>query len=148
MVFSQHLLWFLIGTGFLIAEFMLPGFIMIFFTIGCWVTALIVWQFDFLVTEQILIFITSSLVTLFLLRKYLIDTFSGDSSNDIDTSFDDVVGETAEVIKEIKRKSRGEIKYRGSFWTVIADDNISSGARVRIIEKVPGNEIIYKVKED
>ena len=148
MEFSQHLIWFLIGVGFLIAEFILPGFILVFFTIGCWITALVVWQFDISTTQEILIFISFSLVTLFLLRKYLMEIFGGDSGDDMDTSFDDVIGASAEVIKEITPNSRGEIKFRGSFWVAIADELIKPETTVTIIEKVPGNEIVYKVKEN
>ena len=90
MEFSQHLIWFLIGVGFLIAEFILPGFILVFFTIGCWITALVVWQFDISTTQEILIFISSSLVTLFLLRKYLMEIFGGDSGDDMQFKFQKV----------------------------------------------------------
>ena len=37
------LLWFLFGLGIMVLELVQPGFIVIFFGIGAWVTALLVW---------------------------------------------------------------------------------------------------------
>ena len=70
MEFSVSLLWFLLGVLFLVAELIIPGFVLIFFTAGCWVTALTVWLTDIDLSIQILIFTVSSLVLLFTLRKF------------------------------------------------------------------------------
>jgi membrane protein implicated in regulation of membrane protease activity len=67
---SPSLIWFLIGVVFLIAELLVPGFILIFFTAGSWIAALIILLINIELSIQILIFIVSSLILLFTLRKY------------------------------------------------------------------------------
>ena len=41
MSMSSPLIWFLIGVVFLVAELFLPGLILIFFTGGCWIVAIL-----------------------------------------------------------------------------------------------------------
>jgi len=67
---SSELLWFVVGLVFMLAELALPGFVIIFFGIGAWVTAVcvalgIVDSFN----GQLAIFLISSILTLVLFRK-------------------------------------------------------------------------------
>jgi len=52
MILSSSLIWFLVGVAFLIAEIALSGFILIFFTAGCWIVALVTWLFEIELTGQ------------------------------------------------------------------------------------------------
>jgi len=131
MNFSPSLLWFLAGVAFLIAEFLAPGFILLFFTIGCWIVGVTVWLSDINLTIQILIFITSSLVLLFALRKYFIKTFKGSARDNIDDRYSDSkIGKTGTVTKAITPNIPGEIKVMGSFWKAVSDINIEEGQPV------------------
>jgi len=53
MILSSSLIWFLVGVAVLIAELAMSGFILIFFTAGCWIVALVIWLFDIELTSQI-----------------------------------------------------------------------------------------------
>jgi len=146
MNLSPAIIWFLVGVAFLFAELYFPGFILIFFTAGCWIVALIVWLTDIEKSIQLLIFTVSSLVLLFSLRKYSIKIFKGTSSDDIDDCYaDSKIGKTAIVTKAITPTTPGEIKAMGSFWRAISDVNIEEGQSVIITGQESKDGLTFKV---
>lgn len=147
MIFSPTLTWFLVGVAFLIAELAMPGFILIFFAAGSWVTAVTVLLVDMELTQQILVFTISSLVLLFALRKYGLKTFKGNMTRDIDDDYrDSKIGKTAVVTKTIAPHREGEIKVMGSFWRAIADTEIETGRSVIIEGQISEDGLTFKVK--
>lgn len=147
MILSPSLIWFLIGVAFLIAEIALSGFILIFFTAGCWIVALVTWLFDFELTIQILVFILSSLTLLFTLRKYSLKIFKGKTRDSIDDHYtDSKIGKTAIVTKTISPNMPGEIKVMGSFWRAIAEEAIEEGQSVLVDSQESEDGLTFKVK--
>ncbi len=147
MILSPSLIWFLVGVAFLIAEAIMPAFILIFFTAGCWIAAVVVWLFDIELTNQILIFLVASLILLFTLRKYSLKIFKGKTREDIDDHYtDSKIGKTAIVTKKIAPNVPGEIKVMGSFWRAIADEEIKEGTSVLIETKESEDGLTFKVK--
>lgn len=147
MNISPSLIWFLAGVAFLIGELALPGVILIFFTAGCWITALLILFFDIELTSQILIFIVSSLTLLFVLRKYSLKIFKGKTLDSLDDDYtDSKIGKTAFVTKTITPDMPGEIKFTGSFWRAAADVEIEKGQSVLIESQEPGDGLTFKVK--
>jgi membrane protein implicated in regulation of membrane protease activity len=147
MLLSPSLIWFLAGVGFLVAELLVPGFILIFFTAGCWIAAIALIVIDISVATQILLFLSSSLVLLFTLRKYSLKIFKGKISDDIDDHYSDaIIGKTAIVTKSIMRGRPGEIKAMGSFWRAIADNSIEKGNTVVIESQESEGRLTFKVK--
>ena len=147
MTLSTQLIWFLIGVAFLIAELAVPGFILIFFTAGCWIVAIVSWLFDIDLTSQILIFIVSSLALLFTLRKYSMKVFRGKTRDIIDDKYaDSKIGKTAIVTKAIAPNLPGEIKVMGTYWRAIADDEIKAGSPVLIETQESEDGLTFKVK--
>ena len=74
---SIYLIWFLIGTGFLIAEFVMPTFIMFFFALGAIVVSIVTACFELSINSQIMLFALSSIISLVLLRNYMKKIFKG-----------------------------------------------------------------------
>jgi inner membrane protein len=147
MTISTTLIWFLVGAAFLIAELMVPGFILIFFTAGSWITALAVWGLDVQITGQIIIFIVSSLALLLILRKYGLKTFRGQTAEDIDDNYaDSKIGKAAVVTKAISPHLPGEIKVSGSFWRAVAEVEIEEGRSVLIEGHEAQDALTFKVK--
>ena len=147
MDISPSLLWFLAGVAFLAVEFIVPGFILIFFMAGCWITGLAVWVIDISLTTQIIIFTVSSLILLFTLRRYSLKTFKGTTLENADDSSTDIkIGKTAIVTKEITAGIPGEIKAMGSFWMAVADTDIAIGQSVVIENKESEDGLTFKVK--
>ena len=147
MILSASLIWFLVGVAFLIAELAVPGFILIFFTAGCWIAALATWLFDIELTRQILIFVVSSLTLLFTLRKYSLKIFKGKIRDGVDDHYaDSKIGKTAIVTKSITPNVPGEIKVMGSFWRAIAEMEIEEGRSVLIENQASEDGLTFKVK--
>ena len=147
MPLSPSVIWFLVGVAFLIGELGLPGVILIFFTAGCWIVALVTWLFDIELTNQIVIFIVSSLTLLFVLRKYSLKIFKGKARDSIDDYYtDSKIGKTAIVTKTITPNMPGEIKVMGSFWRAIAEEKIKEGNSVLIESKESADGFTFKVK--
>ena len=145
--FSAPLIWFLIGVVFLIAELLIPGFILIFFTVGSWIVALLVWLIDIDITYQILIFIAASLIALFTLRKQGLKIFKGKTRDTSDDHYDDSkIGKKAVVSKEINPNLVGEIKFMGSFWRAVSEVQIKEGQPVIIEKQESEGGLLFKVK--
>jgi len=138
-MFSASLTWFLIGVVFLFAELAMPGLILIFFCFGSWVAALTLLFAGVSVQVQLVVFLVSSLVLLFTLRKVFMRTFGGRLKDGADKELSDrAVGRQALVTTAIRPAVPGEIKFRGSFWRAAADVDIPEGATV-VIEG-PGSD--------
>ena len=147
MLPSPPLTWFLIGVLFLIFEIAMPGFILIFFTAGSWVAALTVWLFNVQLTGQILIFLVSSLILLFVLRKYSLKIFRGGAVDNIEARLtDSKIGKRAVVTKKITSGMTGEIKIMGSFWRAVADVEIEEGKNVVVKGQATGDRFTFKVE--
>jgi len=147
MNLSPSIIWFFVGVAFLIAELFLPGFILIFFTAGSWIVGLMVWAVDIDWSIQIAIFVFSSLIFLFCLRKYSIKTFKGTTRDDLDDRFaDSKIGKTAIVTQKIVPGALGEIKVMGSFWRAVSDAGIEKGISVLIISQESEDGLTFKVK--
>ena len=146
MPISLYLIWFLIGIGFLIGEMVVPGFILIFFTAGSWIVAGTVFFLPELeLTTQIIIFIVSSLVLLFTLRRYGLNTFKGGSKSGVDEEFSKI-GQKALVTEVIDQDGYGEIQLDGTFWRATADVQIDKGHRVIVAGQEANNSMVLKVK--
>jgi len=142
-VISPILAWFLVGIAFFVIELALPGFIIFFFGIGAWCTALAVFLLDLSLSAQLGVFLVTSLVTLFLLRQYIQTVFIGTSQHDDPSVKAQPVSDTGVVAEDIVPPAKGRVKYGGSFWRAEADMPIKSGSVVQIIEQ---DNLVVKVR--
>lgn len=145
---SPALIWFLVGVVFLVSELFVPGFILIFFAAGSWITAVFVWVFGVGLTAQIILFIIASLLLLFTLRKIGLRTFRGETLEKTDNqTLDAKIGKTAEVTQKISPHSPGEIKVMGSFWRAVADTEIEAGTSVIVESQESEDGLTFRVKQ-
>jgi inner membrane protein len=127
------LMWFLLGIALAFLELYLPGFVVLFFGVGCLATAGALLLWDLSLTHQILCFIATSIASLLLLRKWLMRVFRGASTDQSGEGFDDFpYGKRVTVLKTITPKNSGRIQYRGTTWDAVADETIETGATVEI----------------
>ncbi len=144
---SPALIWFFAGVIFLVAELMMPAFILIFFTAGSWIAGLCAWLLDVSFTMQIILFVCSSLFFLLTLRRYGLKTFKGSTRNDVDDAYaDSKIGITALVTTSIRHGREGEIKMQGSFWRAVADVDIPEGDSVIIEGQIADDGLTFKVR--
>lgn len=136
---QSELYWFLLGLVLLVAELVLPGFVIVFFGIGAWITALCIFLgITTTINAQLLVFIGSSLVTLVLFRKRGERYFTGRVSRKLDdvAALDDVKGERAVVIEDIlPANMSGRVEFHGTSWKATADREIKTGTPVEIVAR-------------
>jgi len=147
---SIYLIWFLIGVGFLIAEFIMPTFIMFFFAIGAIVVSIASAYFDLSINFQIMLFALSSILSLVLLRNYMKNVFKGNESKGEDKYFDNSIDSNkniAIVSETIDPNSFGEIKYKGTFYKAQSEDSIDKGKKVKIVSKGDEQASFFTVEE-
>ena len=147
---STYLIWFLIGVGFLIAEFIMSTFIMFFFAIGAVVVSIVTAFYDLSINSQIILFALSSVISLVLLRNYMKNIFKGDESKGKDKYFDNSIDSNkniAIVSKTIQPNNFGEIKYKGTFYKAQSESSIDEGKKVNIVGKGDEQSSFFKVEE-
>ena len=147
---SIYLIWFLIGTGFLIAEFIMPTFIMFFFAIGAVIVSIVTAFYDLSINSQIILFALSSVISLVLLRNYMKNIFKGNESKGEDKYFDTSIDSNkniAIVSKTIEPNSFGEIKYKGTFYKAQSENSIDEGKIVKVVSKGDEQGSFFTVEE-
>jgi len=147
---SIYLIWFLIGIGFLIAEFIMPTFIMFFFAIGAVVVSIVTACYDISINSQIILFALSSIISLILLRNYMNNIFKGNESKGEDKYFDNSIDSNknfATVSKTIQPNGFGEIKYKGTFYKAQSENLIDEGKKVKVVTKGDEQGSFFKVEE-
>ena len=145
---APWLIWFLLGIALALLELYLPGFVVLFFGVGCLATAGALLLWDMNLTYQILIFIVTSIASLLLLRKWLMRVFRGASPDKSDMGFDDFPhGKHVTVLKTITPKNSGRIQYRGTGWDAVAEETIEAGATVEIERYAADSRQVFFVRK-
>lgn len=144
---SPEITWFVLGIVLLAFEMALPGFVIFFFGVGALLTAAATLLFPINLNGQLIVFLISSLASLFLLRKYIKRTFFGvtlDSDEAVDSALASR-GERAEVVKDIIPPAEGKVKYSGTTWRALSEHQIDKGQIVTIMSQ---DGLIMHVKKE
>ena len=141
---SPGLLWLSIGVILFIMEMAVPGFILFFFGLAAWITAVGSYFFDWTLNIQLGVFLIASLVSLFGLRSFVKKIFIGDSKEDEQDTILAKGGEKCTVSIAIHPPAEGQVKFGGSFWRATSDEEFAEG-EVAIIEKQ--EELLITIKK-
>lgn len=147
-IVSAWLIWFVVGVGLAFLELLVPAFVIIFFGLGCWVVAgaQLLWQLS--LTQQFVLFIVATLLSIVLLRKWLMNIFRGKLEDRSDAGFDDFPkGAHVSVTQRITPEVHGRIQYRGSFWDAAADEAIEKDETVEILRHADDSRKVFFVKK-
>jgi len=135
MEISPIIIWFVVGLVLILMEFVVPGLVIVFFGLGAWVAAIIVAIFpEMAFWVQMMIFTVFSVATLVLLRGSLKKRFFSNQEGAESEGLDDYIGQKAIIEKEIKN-GEGKILFKGVSWSAYADEDISEGTKVTIVDK-------------
>jgi membrane protein implicated in regulation of membrane protease activity len=135
-IFTQPaLIWFFIGLGLILFELAVPGFVLIFFGVGAWCTALLTYLTGMGLIWQIAFFVAASVITLVLLRKYLKKKFFSEEKGSPSTLEDEFIGKTAVAETDIVPDVGGKVSFKGTIWTAKSDTKIIAGSTVVITGK-------------
>lgn len=128
-------IWFIVGFVLFILELAVPGLLLLFFGAGAWIVAISTWIFDLPFEAELGIFIVSSLVLLFSLRKQLKRKFFDAKENKQGVLDDEFVGKTATALTSFSSNAFGQVQFKGAPWKAKSDSNIEEGDLVEIIDK-------------
>jgi inner membrane protein len=144
---QSGLAWFLLGAALLILELSTPGFLAIFFAAGAWITAILIWLHIISGSSMpIVVFLLVSVVSLSFLRRRLaavVGRRMGTAQN-TERALDDIIGKSAKVTEAIDASAQtGQVDFRGTTWTAVADQRIEAGTVVEIVDR---NNLALQVK--
>ena len=127
---SPVLIWFFVGLGLVLLEFVVPGVVLVFFGIAAWVVTLLVWGgvLDNS-AAQLAVFTVASLALLFGCRRYVKKWFVGDSQVDAPEGIEDILGKNVTVIADIPGgQATGKVELKGAEWSARADAPLERGS--------------------
>lgn len=135
-IFSRpELVWFILGLALLLLELVLPGFVIFFFGIGAWVTALICLITNPGINLQVIIFAITSILTLLAFRKMIQNKFIYARNDRSDAVEDEFTGKEAIALTDIGAGKSGKVEFKGTNWNAESDSEIHVGQKVIILEK-------------
>ena len=139
--------WVFLGLLLAAFELIIPGFLVICFSVGAFASALLAY-FQFSLLWQGIAFPVASLLFAFLLRPLAV-AFLYKSGENIATNVEALIGKKGIVIEEIPGNlEKGIVKVEGEEWSAISEIDlpIPKGKRV-IVKKVEGNKLIVELEE-
>lgn len=147
-IFAPWLIWFIAGVVLAFVELMAPGIIIIFFGVGCWVVAGVLAIYPITLSQQVLLFIVASILSIVFLRKWFMKIFKGMSSDKNETDYDDFPrGEKVEVVQVIRPHSTGRVKFRGTLWDAASDEEIDEGETAELVKYAENSNQVFFVKK-
>ena len=147
MHWSPPALWSVVGLVLVALEAVHPAFVLAFFGVGAFITALASLVFDLETSHQLVLFAVASAVCLFTLRRWLKNIFYGygKAARQEFAELQSFIGLDAQVTEAIAANGTGRIKVRGSFYAAVSDQPVNVGEHVRIVEDPRGDHSIFKV---
>ena len=131
------LIWAVAGLALILAEFIVPEFVIFFFGMGALLNSLVLALVPALgdnVLLQIVIWLGFSALSLFGLRRYLSRWFKGRRFEEDDKA--EFIGKKARVLEEITPEKPGRIRFGGTSWTAYSyDETFAKGDTVEIIRR-------------
>ena len=140
---NPAVIWFLIGLVLLVLEFILPGLIILFFGVGCWIASLgLLFMPDMPLNIQLAIFLISSVLSLVLLRNYL-KKWLGKSEKTDDSNLEEYVGKHCIAESDFVPEIGGKVSFKGALWEASSNSEIKKGDAL-IIKAVDSIRLIVE----
>ncbi len=135
-IFSKpEIIWFIIGLVLLLLELVMPGFVIFFFGIGAWVTALLCLFTEPNINIQVIVFAISSVLTLLLFRRMIRNKFLYNKDDRSEAVEDEFTGKSAIAITDFGPDRKGKVEFKGTSWDAESVSDIKAGQTVIIKQK-------------
>jgi len=132
---KPEMIWFIIGLVLFLLELVVPGFVIFFFGVGAWITALVCLIADPGINIQVVIFAVVSVLALVGLRKMIQKRFFYSKDNRSEAVEDEFTGKEAVAIADFGSDKRGKVEFKGTQWKAESGSEIKAGQTVIIVEK-------------
>ena len=145
--FSPWLVWFLAGIAVMLAELAVPGFVILFFGLGCWGAAAVAVFAPEAYSAQVVVFLIVSIASLMTLRKVAMRVFVGRSEGPENEDFGNVpVGARITLDQDLEAGRVGRVHFRGTLWDAISEERIPAGSDAEITGVDKANRSRLKIK--
>lgn len=135
-VFSRpEVVWFIIGLALFLLELVLPGFVIFFFGVGAWITALLCLFAHVSTNLQIIVFAITSVLSLLALRKIIQRKFFYSKVDRSSAVEDEFTGKEAIAATNFGTEKKGKVEFKGTTWNAESEAEIKKGQTVIILEK-------------
>ena len=135
---SAGWMWLYIGAGLMLAEILMPGFVIFFFGLSAATLGVLIFvlpdAFHLTLTWQLALFSLFSVVYLVTLRRYLKSVFLGDSEDRL-SAFDEFAGRTGEIVAATAPGIPGRVLLGDAEWDAVSVEPIAAGAKVKILSR-------------
>lgn len=127
--------WMYIGAFLMLAELILPGFVIFFFGLSAATVAILRFLFgeSFSITWQLASFSMFAILYIALLRRVMTKLFSGDVETSAIEFGNESVGRIGCVIEAIEPPATGRVIIGDAEWTAEADAPIEVGVNVKVV---------------
>lgn len=130
-----EIIWFILGLILFLLELILPGFVIFFFGVGAWVTALLCLIADPGINIQALVFLITSVLSLVALRKMIQKKFFFTDNKLSDRVEDEFTGRDGIALSSFTPGSKGKVEFKGTTWSAESSTEVKEGDRVVILGK-------------
>ena len=130
-------IWLIAGVVLILAEFIIPGFVICFFGAAALLVGVLLLIFPAMsLVWQLLLFAVLGVVLLLGCRRFMPAIFRGsESAAAVDIDDDGVCGEICVCRSEIVPQLPGKVEFRGSLWNASADEKIVPGENCVVISR-------------
>jgi inner membrane protein len=133
-VFSPWLIWFVVGVIVMLTELAIPGFVLIFFGLGCWGAAAVAVIAPSAHSAQLAVFLIVSLASLVTLRKMAMRVFVGRSEGAAKEDMGNVpTGARINLERDLEPGITGRVRFRGTTWDAVSEERLPAGTEAEII---------------
>jgi membrane protein implicated in regulation of membrane protease activity len=132
---KPELVWFIIGLVLFLLELILPGFVIFFFGVGAWITALLCLIANPGINLQVIVFAITSVLSLLMLRKIIQKRFFYSKEELSDEVEDEFSGKEAVAANDFEPGKTGKVEFKGTSWKAESSSPVHAGDRVIIKEK-------------
>jgi len=131
--FPPWLIWFVVGLAVSLSELVLPGFVILFFGLGCLGAAVLAAALPDAYAAQVATFIVVTILSLATLRKMAMRVFVGKSEvapgDERDRNF---VPARVVIEQDLAPGQETQVRYRGSIWRARAAEHLPANTEVAI----------------
>jgi membrane protein implicated in regulation of membrane protease activity len=135
VISKPEVIWFIIGLALFLLELLLPGFVIFFFGVGAWITALLCLIAHPGTNLQIIVFAVTSVLSLIALRKIIQRKFFYSKVDRSSAVEDEFTGKDAIASTNFGKDKIGKVEFKGTTWNAESESEIKKGQIVVIIEK-------------
>ena len=131
------IIWFLVGLGLIVGEFLVPGVVLVFLGLAAWIVAGL--SFTNVVTSvplQLVIFGAASVALAGSLRRVVMRGFRGDrpalpGGSD---QQDEFAGKPVKILTEFDGPgATGKVEFKGAVWMARSEEEIHPGDTAEIV---------------